>query len=241
MRLLRFFIDDTRLNKRLIIKDKPLLHQWLRVLRLGKDQRVVLFNDSKQEAVYKFVRIEAAQVELNKVEDLRPIYTKTNITLAWSILKKDKNELVVQKATELGVTGLSPVLADRSVKTGLNLERLKRVAVEAAEQCGRSDIPKINEPIKLKLLVEQLASSSQILVAEGVDTNLRTINREALVGKSHLIILIGPEGGWSDEELSFFESLKNLAQINLSDLTLRAETAAITAIGLLQWLLREPS
>jgi 16S rRNA (uracil1498-N3)-methyltransferase len=241
MRMLRFFVGDTELKKRILVEDRAILHQWLRVLRLKLDDKVVLFNFLEKEATYRLGRIKPSQVEVIKVEDLQPRRPRNNITLAWSVLKKDKNELVVQKATELGVKKFMAILSSRSVKTGLNLDRLEKVAIEAAEQSGRSDIPRIENPIGLDVALLTIPETAQILVAQKNDTTSEGLDSVVFSSDEEIFVFIGPEGGWSAEEIRLLKAQPNSSLIDIADFTLRAETAAVTSIGLLQWWLREGS
>jgi 16S rRNA (uracil1498-N3)-methyltransferase len=156
---------------------------------------------------------------------------KNNIYLCFSLLKKDKNDWVLQKATELGVSHFVPLLCDRTEKSGFNPDRAQKIVIEAVEQCGRSDIPRIHEPITPEKLIDELFEKVDLLVAEQ-GSPIRTHDPE-LIAQKPQAILIGPEGGWTDEEKQLFAD-KKLKHLALSEFTLRAETAAITAAALLQ-------
>jgi 16S rRNA (uracil1498-N3)-methyltransferase len=143
--------------------------------------------------------------------------------LLWALLKKDKNDWVLQKCTELGVSHFVPVLAERSEKTGFNLERAQKIVIEAAEQCGRSDIPKIRELVLLPAAVHQYAQKVPLFMCEQESLGKKKQPNYADVG-----VLIGPEGGWSDTEKQLFLSAE-LPRLSLGDFTLRAETAAVAA------------
>ena len=148
---------------------------------------------------------------------------KNHVYLFFSLLKKDKNEWVLQKGTELGVRNFVPIIASRSEKTGLNRERVNKIVIEAAEQCGRSDIPNVREPLELKTALNEYKGKVQILVCdESLDKNTDISNEP--VG-----IFIGPEGGWTQDEIDQFEKV-SAGHFHLGNLTLRAETAAIAAI-----------
>src|SRR5690606_20204102 len=97
--------------------------------------------------LYKIVQVEKDGVKLELVTEFERKLPERHIYLFFSLLKKDKNEWVLQKCTELGVRNFVPIVADRSEKTGFNLERSEKIVIEAAEQCGRSDIPDVREPI----------------------------------------------------------------------------------------------
>lgn len=231
MKLHRFYIHemhnrfgDIALGKEVWVHDEALLHQWLRVLRYRIGDELVVFNDA-EERLYKIVKIEGdASVKLELITELERKLPEKEVYLLWSVLKKDKNDWVIQKATELGVHKLVPVLADRSEKTGLNIERAQKIIIEAAEQCGRGDIPEIREPIPLHEALEEykdfpLYICEQHAPVEDTTTELKKLG-----------VLVGPEGGWTDAEKDMFATA-GLQHIAISDFTLRAETAAIVAIS----------
>ena len=142
----------------------------------------------------------------------------------WGILKKDKNDFVLQKATELGVRNFVPLITSRSQKKDINIERAKKIIKEASEQCGRSDIPEIREPITLHEALNEY-TEFPLFVCQKTD-----IYQDKLQNIDKFGLLIGPEGGWSDAEIMQFKTHK-LKTINIADFTLRAETAAIIAVA----------
>jgi 16S rRNA (uracil1498-N3)-methyltransferase len=138
------------------------------------------------------------------------------------LLKKDKNDWVLQKCTELGISNFVPILAERSEKTGFNVERAEKIVIEAAEQCGRSDIPHVREPLTLAEAIHEYKDKITLLMCdEQAETAMPSSDKP--VG-----ILIGPEGGWDQTELDLFKE-QGLGSLHLGHLTLRAETAAVAA------------
>jgi 16S rRNA (uracil1498-N3)-methyltransferase len=228
MRLHRFYISpDTReLDHSFWLHDPGLLNQWLRVLRFREGQEVVLFDGKTTERLYKITHIEQGGVHLELVTEFERKLPTRHVYLFWALLKKDKNDWVLQKATELGVTNFVPLLAERSEKTGFNLERSQKIVTEAAEQCGRSDIPHVREPISLEEVLKEYASDVQLLVCdEREQADLKLVDKP--VG-----VLIGPEGGWTEGEIEQCKQA-GVGALHLGHLTLRAETAAIVAAAAL--------
>lgn len=229
----RFYLgekSDTEVQKfgeqRMWLQDKGLMHQMQNVLRLRVGENVGLFNDSA-EFIYSIVEFKSDEIVLEKVtESMRKVPNK-QLLLAWSMIKKDNNDLVLQKGTELGVTHFVPLLADRSEKTGFDEVRARRIVIEAAEQCGRGDIPVIEEMLSPEDCVSRFLNHYTLFVADR-DSPVAAPDKEKPSG-----VLIGPEGGWSKQELTYFKEQK-VAELNLGDLTLRAETAAIVAVHALQ-------
>jgi 16S rRNA (uracil1498-N3)-methyltransferase len=234
MKLHRYFVDDMELTHDFWMKDINLFHQWTRVLRYQEGREVVLFNSEKEERLYKILKIGNDAIHVELVTELEPKLPKTDLYLCFSLLKKDKNDWILQKATELGARHFVPLLTDRTEKTGFDIERAQRIVIEASEQCGRTDIPRIREPITPEKVVEELYEKVELFIAEQSSPvepyevrNTMNETRKDSVG-----ILIGPEGGWTDEEKQFFKE-KEIKHLNLNIFTLRAETAAITAASIL--------
>jgi len=224
MRLHRFYIapEKCELDHTLWLKDKDLRNQWLKVFRYGEGDQVVLFDGVQTERLYKIAQVADDAINLKMVTEFERKLPHKHIYLLWSLLKKDKNDWVIQKCTELGVSNFVPVLAERSEKTGFNIERAEKIAIEAAEQCGRSDIPHIREPLTLKEAIHEYKDKITLLVCdEQAETAMSESDKPAG-------IFIGPEGGWAEAELSQFKSA-GLGSLHLGNLTLRAETAAVAA------------
>lgn len=223
MRLHRFYSGpDIKLEHYVHIQQAGLLKQWRQVLRFRSGQQLILFNGQGQEKLYSLTQLGNKAAELELITELSAKTPNKQIYLLWSLLKKDKNDWVLQKATELGVSHLVPVLAERSEKTGFNLERAQRIVIEAAEQCGRGDIPSVSEPLLLQTAIHQYGAQIPLLAAEQG-------SRRRKISYGEVGVLIGPEGGWSEREKQLFAS-QEIGQIPLSDFTLRAETAAVIAV-----------
>lgn len=225
MKLHRFYVGNLKLEAGLTVADKSLVWQWTKVLRLQPGSQVVLFNEARSEASYGISDISKSAAVLQKLDEIKPKIVNQQIILFWSLLKRDNNELILQKCTELGVWAFAPIISDRTIKKDFNLERAQKIVVEASEQCGRGDIPKISSPAKIKQAIEEYGKPIQLLVADQNGPEATKIQTASSTG-----VLIGPEGGWSDEEIKLFASLK-LQRLKISQLTLRAETAAIVAVS----------
>jgi 16S rRNA (uracil1498-N3)-methyltransferase len=231
-KLHRFYVHDMELKHDFWMKDTGLFHQWTKVLRFQTDREVVLFNEFREEKLYKIVKIGDNAVHLQLVTEMQPKFPENDVYLCFSLLKKDKNDWILQKATELGVGHFLPMLSDRTEKTGFDVDRAKKIVIEAAEQCGRADIPRIRGPITPESVIHELIDKIYLYVAEqGSPNEIR--NKKNETAKDSIGILIGPEGGWTEEEKKLFAE-KNLKHLSISNFTLRAETAAVTASALLQ-------
>ncbi len=229
MSLHRFYVPQTDLSQQTIrITDERLLHQWRRILRFTPGDIVRLFDGNGKEISASFGSLSKNEAVLQTEADIAPQYPSLELYLAWAILKRQNNELIIQKATELGVSRFLPIVAERSVRADVSAtrsDRWERIAIEAAEQCGRSDIPHIDEPQTITDISQQY-SASRLVYCERNPKQVDSIK----YAKQSTVLFIGPEGGWSPAEKSVFTQ-ENFTQLPLGDLTLRAETAAIVGVS----------
>lgn len=226
MRLHRFYVGTkVELKHSFWLHDERLLHQWRNVLRFKKDQQLILFDGLQHERLYKLEELTEKEAHLTLVTEMVPKVPAKNIYLLWSLLKKDKNDWVLQKCTELGVSHFVPLLAERCDRSDLSqnrLDRWKKIVIEAVEQCGRSDIPAVRDPMRVETAIKEFDDKVPLLVCEqGTGRTSLDLNNVGL--------LIGPEGGWSDTEKQLFKD-HHLSTFALHDFTLRAETAAVSAV-----------
>lgn len=215
--------DQLELKHDFWLHDERLVWQWRKVLRMAPGQELVLFDGIRSDRLYRLVELNEREAHVQYVTDMERQVPTREVYLLWSLLKKDKNDWVIQKATELGVSHLVPLLADRCEKLGFDTERAQRIAVEAAEQCGRSDIPSVRDPLTPESVIHELAGNMQLYVCEQG-------NKVPPVASDAVGVLVGPEGGWSDLERQLFNAAE-LPHVGLGDFTLRAETAAVIAVG----------
>jgi 16S rRNA (uracil1498-N3)-methyltransferase len=224
MRIHRFYVGaELELTHNFWVHDERLIWQWRKVLRMTPGQELVLFDGIRSDRLYRLVELNEREAHLEYITDFERKLATREVYLFWSLLKKDKNDWVLQKATELGVSHFVPLLADRSEKTGFDIERARKILIEAAEQCGRSDIPSVREPLHVATAIHELHDKAVLYICEQGSEPLAPSNASAAVG-----ILIGPEGGWSDTEKELFVA-QDLSHLQLAQFTLRAETAAVAA------------
>ncbi|GAC1387189.1 MAG: 16S rRNA (uracil(1498)-N(3))-methyltransferase [Candidatus Saccharimonadales bacterium] len=229
MRLHRFYIapHTTDLKHNFWLHDQQLIHQWLKVLRFQPNHQVILFDGVDTERLYKILEISATEAHLELITDFVRKVPSKEIYLFWSLLKKDKNDWVLQKCTELGVSHFVPVIAERSEKTSFDEVRARKIIIEASEQCGRSDLPSVREPIDLTTVMSTYQGHVNLFVceqAENADNHSQQQNVSFPQG-----VIVGPEGGWSENEVQKFRA-HNVSQVSLHNFTLRAETACVAAI-----------
>ncbi len=159
-----------------------------------------------------------------------------SVTLLLAIFKFDRMEWAIEKATELGVASIHPVIARRTEShlasaAAKRVERWRRIAREAAQQSRRADVPEISDPVKLKEALAPAADLKIVLAENERSRSLRNVLAEPATGDRRLAIAIGPEGGWTDDELKLFAD-NGWTSASLGPTILRSETAAIAALAI---------
>ena len=230
MRLHRFYIqEDLEKGKEVRIEDPELLHQWAKVFRLQASDRVIIFNGNGKEfeGYFKVLARKEAALLIDK-ENIIKNEQKIELHIFQSIIKKDNFELIVEKCTEIGVSAFHPIISERSEKKDLNILRLQKIAKEASEQSGKVNLPEISSPEKLEKAISDF--DGELFVLDFEAENFSKAYEKFSATK--IGILIGPEGGWTENERDLFED-KKIQSISLGSQILRAETAAIVASALI--------
>ena len=221
MRLHRFIAEIDLDHKSVAITDPELISQWRTVLRLKTGDRLILSDGQGREAEAVIVDMTKSETRIEIGEVTTPEREpKKTATLWCALLKRENFELVIQKATEIGIARIVPLLTERTVKTGFNRDRLEKIVREAAEQSGRTTIPELAEPVTFKEALASADPSDSILFdldGEPVGATIQAANA-----------FIGPEGGFSEAEVA--QAKEAGFPIGLmGTLTMRGETAAIVA------------
>ena len=233
---IRLHIPDKLIpHKRLIISLKQ-SHYLINVMRKKIDENLLIFNDVCGEYLAKIEKIEKKKVSLNILRKLRNPEIKNDIWVMFAPVKKTPNEYIIQKATELGVSKILPILTERTITQKLNLNRLNDIAIEAAEQCERITIPEILPPQKIIKVIQDWDDKRKILfcdetIRHQVENNS---SNDKLSPYSSGAILIGPEGGFSSDEIKYIRQKNFVIPINLGPRILRSDTAVITALTIWQ-------
>jgi 16S rRNA (uracil1498-N3)-methyltransferase len=196
------------------------------VLRLGPADKVKLFDDRTGEWLAEIVEAKKKRVTLTIGEHLRERESVPDLWLVFAPVKRGRIEWLVEKATELGVARLVPVLTRRTIVDRLNLERLHAHAIEAAEQCERTALPVLDAPRKLAALLDAWPADRTLYFADEGGGDAFT------PAPGPAAILIGPEGGFAEEERTQIRALPQARPVSLGPRILRADTAALAAISL---------
>jgi 16S rRNA (uracil1498-N3)-methyltransferase len=229
MRLHRFFIDRAIEEAGVQhFSDAEMAHQLRRVFRLHEGDKAIFFDGSGTDHVCEIVSFAKDEVAVRVLESVpAKRFSDKKVALAMSLIKKDNFEWVIQKGTELGVSEFIPLISERSEKKGFNMERARKIMIEACEQSGRGDMPTVAEPVALQ---DFLAAERRPLAV--FHTQGAAMFPENIPGAKDIVICIGPEGGWSDAEIESFKE-KGASAVRLNAPVLRAETAAVSAASLL--------
>ena len=209
--------------------DKSQSHYVSKVMRL-KDKEVFSLFNSSGEWEAKISNITKSIVEFNVTKQLRHKENTKDLWLAFSPIKSNYFNFMIQKATELGVTKFLPVIFERTIVRKINKERLEKVIIEAAEQSNRITVPSIEDPQKLKSFL----NNDMDLIFTDLNTTNTKIDIKKLTTKPTCVI-IGPEGDFSEEEREEILRFNDVQPIKINENILRSETAVISAISIINY------
>lgn len=203
-------------------------HYLAHVLRMKPGAPIKLCDDQTGEWLAEVTDVAKRDLSVQVIELLRPREVVPNLWLLAAPVKKARLDMVVEKACELGVALYRPVITRRTIVERMNMERLRATMVEAAEQCGRTALPLIEEAVKLSALIKEWPAERTLYFAD--ETGGVPLADVANPGPS--AILIGPEGGFDPEERAAIRALPQAVGVSLGPRILRAETAAIAALSI---------
>jgi 16S rRNA (uracil1498-N3)-methyltransferase len=223
-----FFKESLSLN--LISKlDKSQSHYLSKVMRINIGQSFSLFNQSGEWEA-KIKEINKGIVEFSIIKKLRSTNNEREIWLAFSPIKLNYLNLMIQKATELGVTRFIPILTERTIVRKLNNKRLNKIIIEASEQSNRLKVPKLEKILKLNEFLK-LNQNTNIIFGD-LNTDNSKFNFKS---SDQICILIGPEGDFTVKERENILKLKKLIPLKINQNILRSETAAISMISIISF------
>lgn len=226
----RLFVETALSAGAGLTLDGPQAHYLSRVMRIAPGDAVVLCDDVTGEWAARVQEAGKRDVTVTCEQLLRPREQVPDFTLCAALLKKDRFDLVLEKASELGVRQIQPVLTRRCVADKLNLDRARAVLVEAAEQCARTTLPAIAAPIKLEALLKGWEAGRTLFFAD--ETGGEGAAAQFAAHRGPAALLTGPEGGFDDAERAAIRALPQAHAITLGPRILRGETAAIAATAL---------
>lgn len=212
--------------------DKSQSHYLTKVMRVKENEVFSLFNrEGEWEA--KILGISKSIVEFKTTKKLRQKENIKELWLAFSPIKSNYQNFMIQKATELGVTKFLPIIFDRTVVRKINKERLEKIVIEASEQSNRMNVPSIENPQTLDGLLKK---NSMDLIFTDLNSNNIKVDKLKLTDKP-VCIIIGPEGDFSEPERDKILSFKGVQSVKINENILRSETAVISAISIVNYVI----
>ena len=230
MNNIRLFFSKTLSTNMSGKLDKSQSHYVNKVMKVKENEVFSLFNSSGEWEA-KILSISKNIVEFNITKQLRQKETTKELWLAFSPIKSNYFNFMIQKATELGVTKFLPIVFDRTIVRKINKERLEKVIIEAAEQSNRINVPSIEEPQSLNSF---LKNSKIDLIFTDLNTSNTKIDLNQLTSNPTCVI-IGPEGDFSEVERQEILEFNGVQAIKINENILRSETAVISAISIINY------
>lgn len=238
MRKIRLFLEEKNLETTQQIKISDNNFEYLtRVMRQKIADKISVFNGVDGEFGAEIIAIEKKFLTVEIREKISALKKVPNITLAFAPVKNVGIDFVATKAVELGVASFQPILTMRTIVDKINPDRFRANVKEALEQCERNDFPQIFEIKKLDKFLSDPNNSEKIFILcdeSGEARKASEVLSKITSGEKEIVVLVGPEGGFSPEEFTKMRTLKNLYSISLGPRILRADTAMIAALTLVQ-------
>ena len=229
---IRLFFSNT-LSKNMIDKlDKSQSHYLTKVMRLKKNDIFSLFNKTGEWEA-KILNISKDFVEFKSTKQLRQKENKKELWLAFSPIKSNYQNFMIQKATELGISKFLPIIFDRTIVRKINKDRLEKIVIEACEQSNRISVPAIEQAQNLKSF---LNSNSMNLIFTDLNSDNKKIEKKNFSDEP-ICIVIGPEGDFSEHERQEILSFKGVQAFKINDNILRSETAVISTISIINYVI----
>ena len=229
---IRLFFSAT-LSADMIDKlDKSQSHYLTKVMRVKENEVFSLFNKNGEWEA-KILGISKSIVEFKTTKQLRQKENTKELWLAFSPIKSNYQNFMIQKATELGVTKFLPIIFDRTVVRKINKERLEKIVIEASEQSNRINVPSIESPQTLDIFLKK---NSMDLIFTDLNSDNIKVDKSKLTDKP-VCIIIGPEGDFSEAERDKILSFKGVQSVKINENILRSETAVISAISIVNYVI----
>ena len=229
---MRLFFSATLSSEMIEKLDKSQSHYLTKVMRVKENEVFSIFNKNGEWQA-KVLGILKGIVEFKTVKQLRKKEISKELYLAFSPIKSNYQNFMIQKATELGVTKFLPIIFDRTVVRKINNERLEKIVIEASEQSNRLNVPEIEKAQDLKNF---LNSNSMDLIFTDLNSDNKKIEKSKLTDKP-ICIIIGPEGDFSEAEREEILSFKGVQSLKINENILRSETAVISAISIINYVI----
>ena len=233
----RLFIDEPLTGGAELTLGRDQTHYLVNVMRREAGEAALLFNGRDGEWAAVIGEIGRRSAQLTVTEQLRPQAAPQDIRYCFAPLKRARLDFIAQKATELGAAALQPVVTRYTVATRVNMDRLRANAVEAAEQCGVLWVPDLAEPMPLERCLAERDNARLLIFCDEGAPLANPIAALSAAAPGPLDVLIGPEGGFTEEERAAVKSCDKVLALSLGPRIMRADTAGIAALSLVQAVL----
>ena len=229
---IRLYYPNSIVENTTSLLSKEHTHYVANVMRLKRGSNINFFN-KEGEWGSEIIFLEKDRVEVKFLNRVKNSLKSSRIELAICLIKKNPMEIILQKATELGVTKITPIISERTEVKELNLERANKIVIEATEQSNQLSPPEISKITKLKDFINSLDDTSKLFFAD-INSKER-LKKEDIKGDNLKTILIGPEGDFTPTERKMILENNNTVSFSLSKNILRTETATISALSLVNY------
>ncbi len=230
---IRLYFPDNIVENTTCLLSKEHTHYVANVMRMKRGSSINFFN-KEGEWISEIIFLDRERVEVKFLKKIKESFKLSNIELAICLVKKNPMEIILQKATELGVSKITPIISERTEVKELNYERAQKIVIEATEQSNQLYPPEVSKVIKLKDFLEKLDSRVKFLFADVNSQN--NLQKKDVTGKNLITILIGPEGDFSPNERESILAKANTTSFSISKNILRSDTAVISAISLVNFI-----
>lgn len=224
----RLFIDSLLSDGQILTIDGGQAHYLIGVMRLKAGDRIMLFDDRSGEWLSEIESVAKRSLAVRLTHHIRPREAVPDLWLLAAPIKKGRIDWVAEKASELGVARWQPVITQRTIVDRLNLDRLRAHMIEAAEQCERTALPTLDEPVKLAAILRDWPPGRALIFADE-EGGVPMIDA---IAPGPAAILIGPEGGFTPDERAMIRGIAQAVGVSLGPRILRADTAMAAAVTL---------
>ena len=230
---IRLYFPNNIVEKSTSLLSKEHAHYVVNVMRMKRGSNINFFN-KEGEWLSEIIFQDRDRVEVKFLNKIKESAKLSNIELAICLVKKNPMETILQKATELGVSRITPIISERTEVKELNYERAQKIVIEATEQSNQLNPPEVSQVIKLNDFLKKLDNGCKFLFADVNSKN--NLQKKDVEGDNLKTILIGPEGDFSPAEREYILAKANTTSFSISKNILRSDTAVISAISLVNFI-----
>lgn len=234
LRNIRLFVEQNlELNSHTELSEKQ-SHYLANVMRCQSGEQIYCFNGKNGEFLCRLENVDKKRTKINVLEQTKKLQPEPDIWLLFAPLKKDKTDFVIEKATELGISKIQPVITRYTNSDKVKTDRFIAQATEASEQCGRLSVPEIAEPIVLEKLLTSWDDKRLLFFLDERRQGASAAKAFTLARQRPAAVLIGPEGGFDEAEAKLLNQCPFVKNVSLGPRILRAETASLSALAVWQ-------